>query len=193
MRITDYIDANLDLASFEFICSSHYSYFTLNNFTRELETAFPNILLPDSGTNEAASKGFFEFEISPLDNLADSTQITNEASIYFDMNSPIVTNQTLNTLVSTIPLTITNFFKNSVLVYPNPAKNNLNVDVSSQEKIKEVKLLNMAGQEILKRAVDNIEEKLRIDVSEVSSGVYLLQILSDKTNVIKLIIINNSK
>jgi uncharacterized repeat protein (TIGR01451 family) len=193
VRITDYIDANLDLASFEFICSSHYSYFTLNNFTRELETAFPNILLPDSGTNEAASKGFFEFEISPLDNLADSTQITNEASIYFDMNSPIVTNQTLNTLVSTIPLTITNFFKNSVLVYPNPAKNNLNVDVSSQEKIKEVKLLNMAGQEILKRAVDNIEEKLRIDVSEVSSGVYLLQILSDKTNVIKLIIINNSK
>ena len=69
----------------------------------------------------------------------------------------------------------------------------MNVDVSSQEKIKEVKLLNMAGQEILKRAVDNIEEKLRIDVSEVSSGVYLLQILSDKTNVIKLIIINNSK
>ena len=62
VRITDYIDANLDLASFEFICSSHYSYFTLNYFTRELETAFPNILLPDSGTIDAASKGFFDFK-----------------------------------------------------------------------------------------------------------------------------------
>jgi hypothetical protein len=63
-----------------------------------LSFRFDNILLPDSNTNEAASHGFIQFRIQPKKDAPLGTLLENSASIYFDFNTPVVTNTTFHTL-----------------------------------------------------------------------------------------------
>ncbi len=60
---------------------------------------FENILLPDSSTDGPGSQGFLSFSIAPIPGLSSGTSIENTVGIVFDMNAPIWTNTTLNTLV----------------------------------------------------------------------------------------------
>ncbi len=64
-------------------------------FTARLQ----NILLPDSASDPLGSQGFLSFRMGLLPGLPHLTAITNSAGIYFDLNPPIITNTTLNTLV----------------------------------------------------------------------------------------------
>ena len=66
-----------------------------------LEFRFDNIMLPDSFTNKLGSNGFVKFRISQKANLAESTKIENRAGIYFDFNTPVITNRTLHTIATT--------------------------------------------------------------------------------------------
>jgi hypothetical protein len=63
-----------------------------------LQFTFPNILLPDSTTNLAASQGFVQFRLAQQPDLPDGSQILNRAGIYFDFNAPVMTNTTLHTI-----------------------------------------------------------------------------------------------
>jgi hypothetical protein len=58
-----------------------------------LEARFENIRLPDSTTNEVKSHGALTFSITPLATLQVNQRIYNHASIYFDYNTPVKTNQ----------------------------------------------------------------------------------------------------
>ena len=66
-----------------------------------LEFRFDNIMLPDSFRNEVASNGFVKFRISQKPNLTEGTKIENRAGIYFDFNTPVITNRTLHTIATT--------------------------------------------------------------------------------------------
>ncbi|MBC7775054.1 MAG: hypothetical protein H7246_06405 [Phycisphaerae bacterium] len=59
---------------------------------------FEHILLPDSNINEPGSHGFAQFTISQKSGNAFGSTIQNRASIYFDFNPPVITNQTLHTV-----------------------------------------------------------------------------------------------
>ena len=48
-------------------------------------------------------EGFVTFSIEPVTGLANGEQITNTASIVFDVNQPIITNETLNTIDTASP------------------------------------------------------------------------------------------
>ncbi|MBL0238184.1 MAG: hypothetical protein IPQ02_16730 [Saprospiraceae bacterium] len=56
-----------------------------------LEVYFKNIFLPDSSVNEIASHGFVQFAIRPNATNEPFT-LRNKASIYFDYNTPVLTN-----------------------------------------------------------------------------------------------------
>ncbi len=71
--------------------------------TRVLRFQFDNINLPDSNTNEPASHGFIKFKIKQKANNRIGTVIKNRAAIYFDFNSPIITN-TISNKVAILPL-----------------------------------------------------------------------------------------
>ncbi|MCB0765079.1 MAG: VCBS repeat-containing protein, partial [Flavobacteriales bacterium] len=58
-----------------------------------------NILLPDSASDPLGSQGFVSFRTGLVPGLPHGTEISNTAGIYFDLNPPIITNSTLNTLV----------------------------------------------------------------------------------------------
>ncbi len=98
VRIVDSLDQNLNISSFRLISSSHPVSIQVDAFSREAIFLFEDIILTDTVTNEPGSHGFIKYAITPSSNLNFSTEIQNTAEIYFDANSPIITNTTLNTL-----------------------------------------------------------------------------------------------
>ncbi|MDX1446013.1 FG-GAP-like repeat-containing protein, partial [Lishizhenia sp.] len=59
---------------------------------------FNNINLPDTGANYYESMGFVKYRIPIIPNIAPNQVIKNKASIYFDSNPPIHTNETKHEL-----------------------------------------------------------------------------------------------
>lgn len=89
--ILDTLPAALNPASVLPGASSHaYDFELLGNGV--VKFTFPDIMLPDSNANEAASHGFVNFTVSQFVDNADGTVISNQAAIYFDFNEPIFTN-----------------------------------------------------------------------------------------------------
>jgi hypothetical protein len=91
--IRDTLEADFDIFSINSGVSSHAYDFNVYG-PRILEWTFNNILLPDSTTNEAGSHGFITFTVEQNSDLANGTELNNNAGIYFDYNDPIITNET---------------------------------------------------------------------------------------------------
>ena len=89
--------------------------------TGEVRFQFPNIQLPDSASDLVGSQGYVRFAIDHLSNLPEATELTNTASIYFDLNPAIITNTVLNTLTyGTVGVNEQMTMDGEVSVYPNP-------------------------------------------------------------------------
>lgn len=131
--IRDTLDQNLDWTTFKPFAASHPYAVVLNEKTGILTFTFDHILLPDSTTNEPASHGFVTYTVASKAGLAEETPIRNRAGIYFDLNPPIITNTTLNTLVSKLPgVSAALDFRRSDLavnVYPNPFSEEVQFEV----------------------------------------------------------------
>lgn len=135
--VRDTLSPLLDITSIRPGAASHNYDFKVYG-DRIVEFRFNNILLPDSTTNEAASHGFVAFRVKPVASIADGTQVHNEAGIYFDLNDPVVTNQTTHTIVekfqdvlpvavSFVPGTQARF-----QVYPNPMSESTSIELEGQ-------------------------------------------------------------
>lgn len=135
--LRDTLDANFDVTTLTVGASSHAFKWFVSGIGRLVITfVFENINLPDSSTNLLASEGYVQFSIKPLSTVPIGTVIKNNAGIYFDFNSPIVTNETFHTISDTLPsdynlgtgITITthvgiNDSKNTnkqLIIQPNP-------------------------------------------------------------------------
>jgi uncharacterized repeat protein (TIGR01451 family) len=182
--IDDTLSSNFDLSTFQLLAYSHQPIVQI------LEGGiarfnFPNINLPDSGTNEPASHGYVQYKIKLKNGLTIGTQITNTAYIYFDFNSPVVTNTTSNTLVVTGISSIAN---NNVQlkVYPNPSTDIFHFQFSdSREQIKRIEITDITGREVYS-VEKNVNE---LNTSELMSGVYFYSVITknEKLFVGKLI------
>ncbi len=95
--IRDTLSENLDLSTLKMGSGSHPFIWSLNP-NRELVFTFDNILLPDSTTNEPASHGLVGFSIDPKSTIVPGDSIENRVGIYFDFNSPVITNTVLHTI-----------------------------------------------------------------------------------------------
>ncbi len=116
VMIRDTLSNNLDMSTFRILGASHnYSFIVRDNSL--LEVFFQNILLPDSFTNEPKSHGFIQYAIKPKSTLAVGEEINNTAYIYFDFNSPVVTNTTNTKIVKT---SIDDKVSIDADIYPNP-------------------------------------------------------------------------
>ena len=95
----DHLPPQLDPSTLTVLAMSH----ALTTLTIDADGytrfRFENILLPDSSTDGPESQGFLTFSIAPIAGLSSGTSIENTVGIVFDMNAPIWTNTTLNTLV----------------------------------------------------------------------------------------------
>lgn len=135
---------------------------------------FDNILLPDSTTDEEASKGFISYTayINPNLNIGDS--IMNKADIYFDYQKPITTNYATVEIIDpsvSIPGSIN---RSSINIYPNPTENIL-IFESGQEMIKRIEIYDLKAKLIYKS--ENIDQlKYTMDIQDINIGLYILKV-----------------
>ncbi len=81
------------------------------------------------------------------------------------------------------------FAASSLIIYPNPANNVIHVLFSQSTKA-QLKLFNVNGQLLQQVNVENALSK-DVDVSNLASGVYLLQVISSTDNHTQKIIIQH--
>lgn len=100
VKIVDPLDPSIDPSTIRVMNASHPVETCIEG--TDLIFLFEDILLVDSTTNYPASQGFVTFRCNAKDGRAEMTPVHNQADIIFDTNEPIITNQTINTLVSVL-------------------------------------------------------------------------------------------
>ena len=92
VKIKHDLDKNLDWGTFTPISSSHSNRIIVKD-ERYIEFDFENINLPDSTSNEKESHGYVAFRIKPKPAISIGEIIKAKASIFFDFNLPVITNE----------------------------------------------------------------------------------------------------
>ncbi|MGV3540155.1 MAG: DUF7619 domain-containing protein [Rufibacter sp.] len=130
--VVDTLSAELDMSTFAVGAVSHPYKLAVSGKERPVLTfTFDNIMLPDSGTNQAGSNGAIQFSIKPKAGLAEKHLIENFADIFFDYNEPVRTNTTQNRIydmppvVSTKPLSAQQVEVSPVITSFSPAQSRL--------------------------------------------------------------------
>lgn len=102
--VRDTLSDQLDVSTLEIIGASHPYQFNVKD-NKYCTWTFNDILLPDFNTNEPASHGYVTYRIKPKSTLQLGDKIYNSASIYFDFNLPVQTNnhETVITLTPVQP------------------------------------------------------------------------------------------
>ncbi len=173
--LRDTISNNLDFETFTLEAYSHPVSLELHT-NNELFFNFQNILLPDSTINEPESQGYVRYSISPKPGLAEGTQVTNTAYIFFDFNPAVVTNTTFNTFVSEIPVSIIEQKLTQTIAYPNPSKDVVYINLP--ESTSKIEVYNINGEKLIQMIPDR--QVAEINISSFSKGIYLVKIYSNK-------------
>ena len=145
----------------------------------QVEFRFIGINLP---FDDANNDGYVTFKIKTLPTLQLGTTFSNSASIYFDYNFPIDTNNYATTIENDLGTNEHNLV-NEISVYPNPVKHTLNFKL--KEKVNKVEVYDLSGRIV--SALFVTENK--VDVSDLKTGPYIVKIYTDKgimnTKIIK--------
>ena len=180
VRLEDLLDSRYDFQSIRMIDASHN--YTLERVNNHLVWRFENIQLKPAVQNEELSKGFVTFKIKLNPGFAVGNIIPNTANIYFDSN-PAITTNTFNTEFVAL-LANASFNLDNILVYPNPTNDFIHVKMNnSNEKFENIVLYNVLGESV-KKVTTIDSNQTTIDVSDLTKGVYLLEITSE--NKLKL-------
>jgi hypothetical protein len=104
-------------------------------------------------------------------------EVNNTASIFFDYNKPVRTN-TANTKVINITATKTNTLPDkAIAIYPNPTSNFVNIDIKDAKiKTYTIQISDLSGRKLFDNQFST--PHAQIDVSNYSSGIYLIRLLS---------------
>ncbi|MBS1535041.1 MAG: T9SS type A sorting domain-containing protein [Bacteroidetes bacterium] len=83
-------------------------------------------------------------------------------------------------------LTVTDLTKN-IRWYPNPVQNHLNIESKNNTSLQTVQLYNLMGQKVMTQNL-NSSDKTSVDMSQLHTGTYLLEIISEQGTAISKII-----
>lgn len=172
--IKDTLNVNCFISSLEILSASHpYTCTIVGNGI--ITFSFPNINLPDSGSNETASHGFIRFRILPKSGLVAGNTIENTGYIYFDFNAPIITNAAITTVVS-FTNTMDYLADNSnLLVYPVPASDYINCKLPiTKGHDNTLKVCNLLGQTFYKLQI--LDSEIRVNISQLPAGIYIIEV-----------------
>jgi len=159
---------------------------------KTLVFTFDNILLPDSTTNEQASHGYIFFDIA-LPDLPSPFDLVNDASIFFDFNSPIITNEVL-TIIDFWLATENLSDINHIDLSPNPAQgfSTLLLDLKKSATVS-IELIditeNVAEMAIQNQVIAAGENKIDINTSYVPNGIYMVKINVDNEVITKKLVV----
>ena len=183
--IRDTISTSLDINSLEIINSSHQVEVTVDR-NRTALFQFNNILLPDSNIDEPGSNGFVKYRIRPMTGIPDPTVIHNRAFIFFDLNPPVETNETWNTMVTNIPVGITESIKvtDGLMIYPNPVSDYSVVSFKNEKAEKMLfELISTDGRIIFSRSTTT--DRFLYHRENIASGIYFVRLTNTLSGAVK--------
>lgn len=172
--VIDSLDAMLDASTFQFVSASHGSPNIELLSNHVLKFSFPNIMLPDSNMNEAASHGYIKFKIKPKTSWAVGNEIQNTAHIYFDFNAAVVTNTT-HSMLSNFTSIQTHTSYSGFELFPNPAHDQLFVQLN--EEFTNLEIHDALGNLVFTRNSNSSNQSngiIEINTSELKAGIYFL-------------------
>ena len=121
---------------------------------------------------------------------SDSQKDTDGDGVTDDLdqcpNTP--TGETVDANGCPLPLFVENisFVKK---VYPNPVDNELIVELRDNSKVEKVEFVDFSGKVITPNKVESNNSSIRINVSNIIEGTYLLHITTDEeVNKVKVVI-----
>jgi uncharacterized repeat protein (TIGR01451 family) len=163
--VRDTLSPELDISSFEMIGASHK--YSMNYYDPGiLEWMFDSIMLPDSATNEAGSHGFISYRIRPKTTLTEQDTIKNTAYIYFDFNTPVITNTTSSFLDANTGIETGEISQVSgkIKTYPNPFKNTVTLELPANiEYPCKVYVFNELSEQVFTKEITS-------SISTINSG-----------------------
>ncbi len=172
--LADTLDGNLDPETFKVTGYSHNNSITMDS--NIVRFRFNNIMLPDSASDEPGSKGYIQFRVKPKSGLPLGAKIENTAYIYFDFNSPVITNTAKSEFVQTIS-TSEFFEKPEYSVFPNPFTESFQIipfkKTGNQYKIE---MFNILGEKVFSPGEFPGLEKIIINVP---AGIYFVKIITE--------------
>lgn len=176
--ILDTLDSDIDPTTIKVLGYSHNMVLSQNG--NQLRFDFPNIMLPDSGSNVDASQGFVRFLAKQKSSIAYGAKINNTAYIHFDAQAAVVTNTTLHTIA--IPTSVNDLDAGiKIEVYPNPLQDELHIAIPSSLSNAEITLTDAIGKTIYQSSFELNKQSRIIDISTNSfaKGVYFVNVNAD--------------
>ncbi|HEX5001412.1 MAG TPA: T9SS type A sorting domain-containing protein [Bacteroidia bacterium] len=192
IAILDELDPNLDWSSLRVKYSTHPVVTTISG-AGQLQFSFNNIYLPSIAQDTLLSNGFVVYTIHLKPGLANGTQIKNHADIYFDLNAPVTTNTTLNTIQITGLPQINSY--SGLDLYPNPTAGEVTINVNgmSGQNVK-IDLYNVYGQlaaHLFEGTVATDSFVLNNTTETLSDGIYFVRLQSPSgTKTARLVKLN---
>lgn len=177
--ILDTLDNNLDASSFELLSYNHQPLTQI--FENVVRFNFPNINLPDSVSDEPNSHGYVQYKIKLKPGLTNGTFIRNTANIYFDFNSPVITNTTINQIAITTSVPLSWGEGSGVRCSPNPFHDYTVLKINSPKNLGKchLEIYNVIGERIREINFYNKNE-IVIERINLREGIYIFKLMSEK-------------
>jgi uncharacterized repeat protein (TIGR01451 family) len=180
--IIDTIDTNLDLSTFDLQTSSHP--LEVSREGRVLFFEFNEIYLPDSTSDLEGSQGFVRFEMEPVSGFSQGESIENKAYIYFDFNTPIITNSVTTIFDESIGIRESQL---EAAMYPNPTQNIIVIDWPATTSVKSIEVFDLTGKKVLVEKNLN-GERTQLELSGLEKGVYTVKFNPESNLKSKLVV-----
>jgi uncharacterized repeat protein (TIGR01451 family) len=173
VTVLDFLSEYLDYLTVIPGASSHP--YTFTNQENIIEFRFNNINLPPSSINEQASIGFVEFHIKQRPTNPISYTIENQASVYFDYNSPEYT-PIHRYSIYPAPLGLEGVNELKMNLSPNPSTGliSLNFTEKWQGIQKTIQISDLSGRII--KTMETSESTPTFNWNELPNGTYIISV-----------------
>ena len=185
ISVTDVLNDKLDWNTLQMVSTSHAYEVNITN-GNFVQFVFDGINLPAEQDNEPASHGFIAFKIKPKSDVVIGDIITGQANIYFDYNAPIITNEVSTEIVDESTLSVNkNQIETSIKLYPNPVKNQFNIELLNDMAINSVEVFDISGKQLLE-----FKASEDYNINKLTPGVYFVKVTTSRGEVHKKLIKN---
>ena len=150
--------------------------------------------MPDSNVNEQASHGYVKFSIEPKRGLSNGTVVENQAAIFFDFNTPVITNKTWHTLGEKY-LDVSNVVFSpgvSLDVFPNPTTDLATFLIKSASPVQgTLNVFDLSGRLVTIQEFEH--NQFTFNAKSLKAGSYFFKITSEGQALAagKLVVIGN--
>ena len=179
--VTDTLAPYLDPATARLEISSSHCQMQISG--RNLITfTFDNINLPDTSAGQQQSTGFVKFRVNQKPGNPNGTVINNKAGVYFDYNTPVITNTATVRIGQVLVTGIQNVYaEKAVLIsaYPNPFLSNTTIKVDGENFADlQLDIYDINGQLVKHKEAKN-SNSFVVDRNTLNTGDYIFKITSN--------------